>query len=82
MTKDKKRIVGFLILNPNSKLPAICLGVKLRAYQCGQLLDELVVSGVVCGRGYAAHTEEYYVPDGEKVLDLERLGGQAARRSA
>lgn len=74
MTADEERVIGFLILHPNSKLPYICTELRLDVRETDDVLRKLINDGVVSGRGYASHVEEYYVLGGNNMLSPQKLG--------
>ena len=77
MSPLKNKIVGFLSRNTNQKLPAICLATNANVMSVAEALEELQCDGTVKGRGYAAHTEEYYLAENPTI---EQLGEMITRK--
>lgn len=65
------QLLGWLSRNPNSKIPAICIAMGINVDQAWEIIEKYMKKVIICGRGYASHTEEYYVT---KTISDEQLG--------
>lgn len=71
----EQKIIGYLLKHPNSKFVELCsIGLPLSVFEIGQVVEGLIESGKIKGRGFASHSEEYFVPDGGKFMSNENLG--------
>jgi hypothetical protein len=67
---NEQNIVNFLIDNPRSRLPQICVGTGLTVPVAASILDSFTSRGIIkMFYGAGASGTEYYVPDGKQVKD-------------
>lgn len=75
ITENEEFLIGYLIAHPNTKLPELCcIGLPLTIPEIGNILKGLIGRGIVLGRGYSAHVEEYYVPKAKEFSSFQHIG--------
>lgn len=63
MEENKLKIIGYLLWNGDTRFISLVLELNINTHVMDDCLRDLLNDGIIHKRGYASHSEEYYIPD-------------------
>lgn len=74
MNATENKIIGYFLKHKDATFSQLTSDTLINVHEAHEAMLSLQAKGIIKGRGFASHTESYYVVGGKGFLSDENLG--------